>query len=1449
MANERFTKVLASSLACSILLVNQCYPTSAASKRGKASKRDEANVSAPAGTGKAAGDAEQKAVETAEAKPAKKVMATSYSLGGTERYLTMLSTDKPIYRAGDKLYLRGVMLNAANKQPLPPNSLLRPQAVLEIKGPKGEVVGRGQPDLIDSVWSFPWIVPAGANGGEYTAYIAFPGSPIAPAERKFDVRAYRNSRLKSQIVFVRDGYAPGEKVSAVLDVKRAEGGFPVGAKVAVTATIDGVAVSGESGTVDDKGLCKVSFDLPKDISRGEGTLALVIADGGVVETATKTIPILLKTIDLTMYPEGGDLLAGHKNRVYLEALQTNGKPADLRGKIMLSGLSEGEAPQVVADVATEHEGRGRFEFTPQLGRKYYLAVSQPSGISKTFPLPDAKAKGAVITTDKDVFEKEQPIVLFTDSSESAYKVSLYKREVNIADYKVDLQNKPSSEMQRVQFTLPDNIDGVLTATIWGVNGEPLAERLIFRETSSPINIEVKPTKASHIPGETAELTVKATDANGQPISTVVGLTVTDETVLEMIDKREQAPSLPVMFYLEPEVRNLADAHVYLDSKNPKAPLATDLLLGTQGWRRFALLNPTVFVEKHGNRGRRVLGGVNGPAGGITGSRQDSLGQLATLNSVDRYTFFPSPTDRQPLLIPEEIGRVEGPRDSNLFQVEPTVLDERHYSTGRAERHQKTSPTLPEGAPIPDSDGAVNQRLIGSRIGEMRMHGYNLQAHQQASYVRQYSHNVRPNRQPNDRKDFTETLFWHAGLRTDSKTGEAKVRFALSDNVTTFRVNADAFSESGGIGATSIGLQSQQPFYTEAKLPLEVTAGDKILVPVNFVNTTSGALDSPVATIDVKGGMSQSSFKKFDTALGAGERSRLIESITVGDKIGDSTITVSTKAGAYHDKVTRQLKVTSNGFPVEQSYAGTLPANQSATKSISVPNFVPGSLTVKAVAYPSPLGNLTEALERLIQDPNGCFEQTSSTSYPLTMAQQYFLTHPAVDTKFIEKSRAKLDDGYKKLVSFWCPDRGYEWFGANPGHEALTAFGLMHFMDMKKVREVDQDMVETTRAWLMKQKDGQGGFTRKQRSLHTWVEGKDCSNSYIVWALLECGQPAGTLKDEIAWVKKEAQTSTNSYVVALAANALYLAGDKDGAKLLMERLVSKQKPDGSIDGITQSIVGSGGESLTIEGTSLATLAWLREPKYAGNVDKSIRFLADSCKAGRYGSTQATVLALRSILAYDKTLSQKREFGNIAVFVDDKQVGEPVAFDDTVEGTLVFPDLSEVLTAGEHKLELRMKGGNNMPYSIALNYNALTPQSSQECPLEVSVKMSESKLAEGEAAEALVAVSNTSKTLVPNPVAIIGIPGGMEVRHDQLKELVKKGKIDAYEVRGREVVLYWRGMAANAAIEVPVSLIAAVPGTYTAPANRAYLYYTDEHKCWTDGAKVEITPKVQVATKPM
>ena len=56
-----------------------------------------------------------------------------------------------------------------------------------------------------------------------------------------------------------------------------------------------------------------------------------------------------------------------------------------------------------------------------------------------------------------------------------------------------------------------------------------------------------------------------------------------------------------------------------------------------------------------------------------------------------------------------------------------------------------------------------------------------------------------------------------------------------------------------------------------------------------------------------------------------------------------------------------------------------------------------------------------------------------------------------------------------------------------------------------------------------------------------------------------------------------------------------------------------------------------------------------------------------------------------------------------------------------------------------------------------------------------------------------------------------------------------------------MLYWRVLKGKDKFDLPLSLIAAIPGSYTGPASRAYLYYTDEHKTWVPGLAVNIAPR--------
>jgi hypothetical protein len=53
---------------------------------------------------------------------------------------------------------------------------------------------------------------------------------------------------------------------------------------------------------------------------------------------------------------------------------------------------------------------------------------------------------------------------------------------------------------------------------------------------------------------------------------------------------------------------------------------------------------------------------------------------------------------------------DGDRSLNMFQVEPTVINEKYYTSGKAEHHQYVGKTLPFGAEIPDNDGPVNKKV-------------------------------------------------------------------------------------------------------------------------------------------------------------------------------------------------------------------------------------------------------------------------------------------------------------------------------------------------------------------------------------------------------------------------------------------------------------------------------------------------------------------------------------------------------------------------------------------------------------------------------------------------------------------------------------------------------------------------------------------------------------------
>ena len=499
----------------------------------------------------------------------------------------------------------------------------------------------------------------------------------------------------------------------------------------------------------------------------------------------------------------------------------------------------------------------------------------------------------------------------------------------------------------------------------------------------------------------------------------------------------------------------------------------------------------------------------------------------------------------------------------------------------------------------------------------------------------------------------------------------------------------------------------------------------------------------------------------------------------------------------------------------------------------------GSVKASAKLYPSPLAGMEEALNALLRQPCGCFEQTSSTTYPLVMAQQYFLSHQGVSPEKIRKAAGLLEQGYEKLTGFESENNGYEWFGGDPGHEALTAYGLMQFHEMKEIMPVDRSMLERTEKWLLSRRDGNGGFLRNERALDSFGRAPaPTTNAYILWTLLESGTSPVELSREIEHVKKIALQSEDSYIRALGANILFLAHDGKNALSLASGLAASQEKNGVVGGGKTTITCSGGDSLKIETTSLAVLAWLRiDGRFAPNVESAMKWLFERCKSGRFGSTQSTILALKAINAYDKARAVPKNSGSVRLVVDGRPFGNPVSITKESKGTIELPDFSIAMTPGTHTVGLVMEDGSEMPFTLEVSCNTKLPVSAPDCAVKVETALSCATVKEGEIAELNVTVRNGGKD-VSMPLAVIGIPAGFEVRYDQLKELVSARRIAAWEMFDGGLVLYWRALRADETVRVPVSLKAVIPGSYTAPASRAWLYYTDELKNWCPGVSAEV-----------
>jgi hypothetical protein len=719
-------------------------------------------------------------------------------------------------------------------------------------------------------------------------------------------------------------------------------------------------------------------------------------------------------------------------------------------------------------------------------------------------------------------------------------------------------------------------------------------------------------------------------------------------------------------------------------------------------------------------------------------------------------------------------------------------------------------------------------------------------------AREYAHVHTHGVDPTQRHDTAETVYWNPVLVLADGKGE--VNFDLSDQVTSYEVVAYGHTLDGRLGTLTHTLESRIPLAFEAKTPIEVTASDKIDLPVAISNNTDKARDVNIRAefsgLTLLGGKASELFQ-----LAADARTRRIYRLQPTLIEGDASLGFT---GA--DNLSRKIRVVPDGFPIVASKSDLL--EKSATNEVVLPDsWIKGTLKMNLAVYPSTLADLQKGLDALLREPNGCFEQTSTSNYPNLLILDYLKESDQTKPEVEKRARDLLAHGYQKLVAFECPKtsaknrQGFEWFGsADQQHEALTAYGLLQFRDMSRVMDVDPTLIQRTTGFLMAQRDGKGGFKRNPAAIDTFGRApENITNAYIVWAVTSSGKD-DDVTTELEALHGQAKESKDPYFIALVANSLINRGKTADAVELLKKIAGVQQADGHVDAAQTSITGSSGRDLQIETTALAVLGWLKANpgEFNPQLQKAINWIGQQRGGyGGFGSTQSTILALKALIEHAKANKKTPEAGTLSLFVADKQIAKLDFPADAREALEIrLPNAEEVLKPGKNTVRVEITGHNMFPYTLTWSYQTLKPASDADCPVHLTTSLDRTKANEGETVTLNVAVENPSDAERSMVVAIVGLPAGLTLPEDlkQLKEHAqprengtKPGRISYFEIRGRELILYWRGMGPKQKLEVPVELICRVPGEYRGPASRAYMYYNADHKHWVEPLAVTIAAK--------
>lgn len=478
-----------------------------------------------------------------------------------------LQTDKPYYSAGEKIWFRGYLVNAATNTPISISNFLMVELVnksdsvlLRSKIRKDSYGFTGNLDLKPELPSGYYAIRA------YTSWMQN-GSPDFFFSKTIFIGNPIDDRVLCNISY---GTKTSGKVPVTIIFQNSDLSPIADKTIWIQPNRNRSLNKRFSQKTDPDG--KISFTIEPDTLKKSGrNIEISINENNLKYRRTFYPPEFNEDFDVQFFPESGILLSGCMQQVALKAIGSDGLSVHVSGKIY-SGKDE-----FITDFSSQNYGMGKFVFTPDVSTDYYAVVKSENGTEKRINLPKAQSEGISI----HLISRRDRIFYEVKNQTSQPNQSLYLL-VHVRGMAYVVQNLANSLSGQIPESLLPS--GEASFSVIDTLGNTWCERLFFRNANTFPKLTLESDKTEYGGREPVELTVSLHSPEGKPAEGNFSVSVTD---IHTVIQDTLSDHILSYLLLSSDIKGFVEAPAsYFSGDLLACREKQDLLMLTQGWRRF-----------------------------------------------------------------------------------------------------------------------------------------------------------------------------------------------------------------------------------------------------------------------------------------------------------------------------------------------------------------------------------------------------------------------------------------------------------------------------------------------------------------------------------------------------------------------------------------------------------------------------------------------------------------------------------------------------------------------------------------------------------------------------------------------------------------------------------------------------------------------------------------------